>query len=152
MKKHIQILGLAVSIIILLSCSQSRVIGDLSELGRGVPVPIDSVTLYITPNPIRIWRVYDTLRPWSKTGRWWSLELPGESIEEYRKSMAICPEWSECTGLVTGIIRRGEPIIIGTTSEVVCDTVQYGDTSVIQVFIPDTRSIKRVKVRKTTWQ
>ena len=83
-------------------------------------------------------------------GRWWTLEEPSGSKEEYRRANAVCPEWSPLTGVVSAELKRDAIFFIGTTKGVTCEDVQYSDTSVIQVFIPEPKKALR-KVNTRSW-
>ena len=77
------------------SCNYEPTHTSLDQI-CGISVPIDSMVYYKnTHEPIQVYRVWDETKPWTLYGRWWSLEEPRESKEEYRKANAICPEWND---------------------------------------------------------
>ena len=41
--------------------------------------------------PVVLYRVFDSSKPYTKYGGWWSLKHPGSSKAEYRAANAICP-------------------------------------------------------------
>lgn len=117
----------------------------------GVSVPINDPIFFINSGkPIRVYRVWDTLKPYTMMGRWWSIQPPQGTKEEYRKANAICPEWSTLTGVVSADLKHDAVFFIGTTKGVVCDNIQYSDTSVIQVFIPEPKKALR-NIVKSSW-
>ena len=119
---------------------------DVLELkdACGVSVPINDPIYYINSGkPICVYRVWDETKPWTMLGNWWSLEEPKGSKEEYRRANAICPEWSPLTGIVSAELKHNAKFFVGRTKGVQCDNVQYEDTSVIQIFIPEPKKSLR---------
>lgn len=118
----------------------------------GVSVPINDPVYYInTGGSIQVYRVWDETKSWTMLGNWWSLEEPKGSKENWRKANAICPEWSPLTGIVSAELKPGAKFFVGTTQGVDCETVQYLDTSVIQIFIPEPKKWLR-NVKAGTWR
>ena len=124
-------------------CNTETAIPKLQD-ACGVSVPINDPIFFINSGkPIRVYRVWDTEKPYTVMGRWWTLEEPRGSKEEYRKANAVCPEWSPLTGIVSAELKHDAMFFIGTTKGVTCEDVQYRDTSVIQVFIPEPNKALR---------
>jgi len=92
--------------------------------------------------PVVLYRVFDSSKPYTKFGGWWSLNRPAGSKEEYRAANAICQEWSPLDKLVSCEIRPGSQIVIGTTQSTICnDGSVYPKTAENQVFVAnDARS------------
>ena len=131
-------------------CNTDTSVIQLKE-ACGISVPINNTVYYVnTGNPITVYRVWDETKPWTMLGMWWSLQRPSGSKEEYRKANAICPEWSPLTGIVSAEIKHGAKFFVGTTKGVQCEDVQYNDTSIIQIFIPEpSKSLRNVSAG--TW-
>jgi hypothetical protein len=88
--------------------------------------------------PVVLYRVFDSSKPYTKFGNWWSLKPPGNSKAEYRAANAICPEWSNLDRLVSCEVRPGTQVVLGTTQSAQCaDGAVYAKTSEIQVFVPN---------------
>lgn len=88
--------------------------------------------------PVVLYRVFDSSKPYTKYGGWWSLKHPGSSKAQYRVANAICPEWSNLDRLVSCEIRPGTQVVLGTTQSAQCaDGSVYPKTSETQVFVPN---------------
>ena len=119
---------------------------DITELkdACGINVPINNTIYYTnTGKSIQVYRVWDETKPWTMLGKWWTLDVPQGSKEEYRKANAICPEWSPLTGVVSAELKHGAKFFVGTTKGVECEDVQYNDTTIIQIFIPEPKKSLR---------
>jgi hypothetical protein len=91
-----------------------------------------------TRAPVVLYRVFDSSKPYTKLGGWWSLKHPGTSRAEYRAANAICPEWSNLDRLVSCEIRPGTQVVLGTTQSAQCaDGSVYAKTGETQVFVPN---------------
>jgi hypothetical protein len=94
--------------------------------------------VFAATTPVVLYRVFDTSKPYTKFGGWWSLKRPGNSKAEYRAENAICPEWSKLDRLTRCEIRPGTQVVLGTTQSAVCaDGSLYAKTATIQVFVPN---------------
>ncbi len=86
--------------------------------------------------PVVLYRVFDSARPYTKYGGWWSMSRPGTSKTDYRAANAICPEWSNLDRVVACEVRPGTQIVLGTTQSAVCaDGSTYAQTAQTQVFV-----------------
>lgn len=92
--------------------------------------------------PVTLYRVFDSTKPHSKLGGWWSLNRPSGSRESYRSAFAICPEWSKLDKVVSCEVRPGTEIVIGTTQSATCaDGSTLPKTKENQVFIPNSGKV-----------
>ena len=135
--------------LILLGCTTPKTINRIPE---GYPIPLDSEVYYETSDPIRVYRGWNSEKEWSKRGRWWSTQPPSGTLSEYRRSMAVCPEWSPLDTFSTAVIRRRTALIIGYTSAVQCDSIEYGDTSVIQIYLINPSRLRKVRPLDFNWK
>lgn len=88
--------------------------------------------------PLVVYRVFDSNKPQSKLGRWWSLRRPSGPRDGYRSAYAICPEWSKLDRLIACEVRPGTEIVVGTTQSATCkDGRTYPKTADYQAFIPN---------------
>ncbi|UXY15509.1 hypothetical protein N8I74_00390 [Chitiniphilus purpureus] len=86
--------------------------------------------------PVLLYRVFDSGRPYSRLGGWWSLTRPAGPLEAYRAAYAICPEWSNLDRVVACEVRPGSQIVIGTTQSATCaDGSTYPRTGENQVYV-----------------
>lgn len=135
--------------LILLGCATPKTISVIPE---GSPLPLDSAIHYETTEPIRVYRGWNSSKEWSERGSWWSPDPPSGTLSEYRRMMAVCPEWSLLDTFSTAIIRRRTSLIIGYTSSVQCDSIEYGDTSVIQIYLINPSRLRRVRPLDFNWK
>ena len=92
--------------------------------------------VFAATKPVVLYRVFDSSKPYTKYGSWWSLNPPGSSRAEYRAANAICPEWSKLDRVVSCEVRPGTQVVLGTTQSAECaDGSAYGKTSQTQVLV-----------------
>lgn len=92
--------------------------------------------------PVVLYRVFDSSKPYSKLGSWWSLSRPAGSREEYRADYGICPEWSNLDRLVACELRPGSEVVVGTTQSATCaDGSVLPKTKETQVFVANDGKI-----------
>lgn len=96
--------------------------------------------------PVRVYRVYDSSRPYSALGKWWSLSRPSVSREQYRVAYAICPEWSALDRLISCELKPGAELVLGTTQSVQCEGTRYPKSADIQVYIANDSRAQTVYV------
>lgn len=88
--------------------------------------------------PVVLYRVYDSTRPQSMLGSWWSLNRPTGPRKTYRSRYAICAEWSRLDRLVACEVRPGTEVVVGTTQSATCaDGSTYPKTGENQVYVPN---------------
>lgn len=87
---------------------------------------------------VRVWRVWDGSKDYTRLGRWWSLERPSGPRDAYRAEYAICPSWSALDRLVSCTLVPGSKVAVGTTQSAACeDGAMLPKTASLQVFIPN---------------
>lgn len=87
---------------------------------------------------VRVWRVWDGSKDYTRLGRWWSLERPAGPRDAYRAEYAICPSWSALDQLVSCTVTPGSKLVVGTTQSAACeDGTTLPKTASLQVFIPN---------------
>jgi len=92
--------------------------------------------VYAASAPVKLYRVYDASKGYTKRGSWWALEKPSGTRESYRANYAICPEWSAVDALVECEIRPGTQVVIGSTQSAVCaDQTELPKTAALQVYV-----------------
>lgn len=97
--------------------------------------------VFVVQQKVRVYRVWDSGKSYTRLGRWWSLSKPVGPKENYQHDYAICPAWSALNRLVSCDVKVGSSIVIGTTQSAACDDSIYAKTAANQVFIPnDTRN------------
>jgi hypothetical protein len=94
---------------------------------------------------VRVYRVYDS-KSGNPYGRWWSLERPHGSRDQYRAGYAICPEWSALDRLISCRLKPGSRIILGTTQSMQCKDTTYPKSADIQVYIPNDSQTRTIYV------
>lgn len=88
--------------------------------------------------PVVLYRVFDSSRPYSRLGSWWSLTRPVGPRDAYRAAYAICPEWSGLDRVVSCEVRPGTEVVVGTTQSATCaDGSTLPRTAELQVFVPN---------------
>ena len=94
---------------------------------------------FVASEPVTVYRVWDSTRPFSEFGFWWSLERPLETREAYRRKYAICDAWSRLDRVVACTLQPGSPAVLGPGQSVACDPPQgpLPQAEAIQVFLPE---------------
>lgn len=102
----------------------ARVVTDAELLARAVGAPeagkLCAGAVYEAVRPIALYRVWQRDRAYTERGRWWSLERPMISREQYQRDNAICPEWSALDVLSRCELRAGARFVVGTGQSVRC--------------------------------
>jgi hypothetical protein len=105
--------------------------------------------------PVQVYRVYRAggSNPY---GRWWSLNQPNGSREQYMATNAICPEWGALDRIISCRLKPGSQIVLGTTQSIQCEQTLYPQTADIQVYIPNDSQTQSIYVDDCTeeaiWQ
>ncbi len=85
--------------------------------------------------PLRLYRVWSAEKPWSETGRWWSLAPPQGPAESYRVENAICPEWSALDRASACVLKAGSRFVMGPGQSATCAEVSYPPSPINQIFV-----------------
>ncbi len=93
--------------------------------------------VYQVQESVTVFRVWDKNKPYTKYGRWWSLNKPTGSKEEYREANDICPSWSELNQVSQCKLKVGSKIVIGPGQSATCKTKTLDKSPVNQVFVPN---------------
>jgi len=94
-------------------------------------------------SPVTIYRVWNSKKPYTAIGGWWSFTAPKGPEAAYREANAICPEWSDLDRLSVCKIKVGAHVAVGPGQSADCNTVKYAKNRTNQVFIDnDTRAGK----------
>lgn len=94
--------------------------------------------VYTVTEPVRLYRVFDSSKPYTKYGSWWAMKPPSGSRSDYQAAYAICPEWSKLDRAVSCEVRAGTQLVIGNTQSAQCeDGSSYPKTAEIQVYVPN---------------
>ncbi len=70
--------------------------------------------------PVRLYRVWDGSKSYTKLGQWWSAELPQGPKAAYQRANAICPAWSALDQHVSCQLKPGSLVVIGNTQSADC--------------------------------
>ncbi len=93
---------------------------------------------YRTKVPIPVTRVWDAANPDSRLGRWWGPTKARGPVAEYRRTYAICAEWSALDRTVACTVKPGALVIVGTSQSAKCnDGTVYPASAVVHLFVPD---------------
>jgi hypothetical protein len=90
--------------------------------------------------PVKVYRVWDKEKPYSAYGRWWSLEEPKASKDEYRKKNNICPEWSKLNVMNHCELKVGTKIVVGTGQSAQCNGLILDRSPENQLYVPNDTS------------
>lgn len=94
--------------------------------------------VFMVQMPVAVYRVWDSTRPYSTYGNWWSLAYPQGSRDSYREAEDICPEWSGLDRISVCNIKVGTRVAIGPGQSVNCDQgIRYAPSPENQVYIPN---------------
>lgn len=104
------------------------------ESGKG---GVCSAKTFLVKEATLVYRVFDGSNPYSRFGRWWTLDYPVGPRQGYRSRFGICEEWSGLDRLVACQLKAGTEIVVGTTQSATCKEMAYPKTADIQVYIPN---------------
>jgi hypothetical protein len=94
--------------------------------------------------PLTVYRVWDSSKPWSQFGKWWSFNPPAGPRDAYRIDNEICPAWSKLDQVTQCRLKVGSEIVIGPGQSAQCDAtdnnVSYPPSAAIQVYVPNDNS------------
>lgn len=107
--------------------------------------------VFIAEQPVTVYRVWDSSRPYTVYGSWWSLSEPQGPRDNYRKEEDICPEWSALDRVSACTIKVGTRIAIGPGQSVNCNNnLSYPPSAANQVYIPNDSRNNQVFVENCT--
>lgn len=112
----------------------------LVEIARGAPGEGKLCTgkAYQVRQALPVYRVWDSSRPGSEFGSWWSFSPPAANLDDYREAEAICPEWSAPDRLSVCRLKPGARITVGPGQSAQCaDGSSYPPSAANQVYIPN---------------
>ena len=90
---------------------------------------------------ITVWRLWNSNNPCSKLGKWWTFDKPTGDISNFRKTYAVCHEWSPLDRLVKATLKAGAQIVLGPGQSAKCSKyVKYKQSDTQQVFISDPQN------------
>jgi len=93
---------------------------------------------FVVTAPVRLYRLLDSTKDYSKSGNFWALQPPTGTRDDYRAKFAICKQWSLLDRVISCEVRPGTVVVIGTTQSADCDDgVVYPKTAANQVFVPN---------------
>lgn len=94
--------------------------------------------VFAVQKPLTVYRVWDSSRPYSVTGQWWSFDAPKGSRDSYRAAEDICQEWSALDRVSTCTLKVGAHIVVGPGQSVGCQNgLYYPPSPVNQVYVPN---------------
>lgn len=113
---------------------------DSTLLARALGAPLHGGLClggtYEVRRPLRVYRVWDSARPTSEHGRWWSLVRPEGPAARYREQAEICPEWSALNRVTACTLRVGVHVALGPGQSARCNGgVAYGPSAANQVYV-----------------
>lgn len=124
------------------------VISDPALLAKTVQPPgkggLCMGEVYQVTQPLTVYRVWDSSKPWSQFGKWWSFAPPAGPRDAYRVQNEICPTWSKLDQVTQCRLKVGSEIVIGPGQSAQCDPpdtgISYPPSAEIQVFVPNDNS------------
>ena len=87
--------------------------------------------------PVKVYRVWNKAKSYTKLGRWWSFSAPKGPVGAYRAANAICPEWSELDMVSECTLKVGAHVVVGPGQSAACKAESFPVSPTNQVFIPN---------------
>jgi hypothetical protein len=85
-----------------------------------------------------VYRVWDSAKPNSRLGRWWSFSRPQGPVAKYQAENAICPSWSQLNSVVRCQLKAGVQVAVGTGQSANCaPDPNFPPSPVNQVYVPN---------------
>lgn len=104
-------------------------------------------TVFEAKKNIPVYRVWNSAKPYTEIGRWWSLSRPAGPVDKYREQNAICPEWSDLDVVSVCEIKAGSHFVMGPGQSAKCEgNREYPRSVTNQVYIDNDTREKRVFV------
>lgn len=136
-----------------LSCVGSTVIsGDLGNLfklvqdsallSQAIGDPLKGKlcqgAVYESTDEVTIYRAWNSTKPHSEFGQWWSFQFPSGNTAKYREDYEICYQWSPLDKLVKCTLKAGTRVVVGNGQSAQCsEYLSYPVSDKQQVFIKD---------------
>ena len=96
---------------------------------------------YKVTQPFEIYRAWNSRKPYSKLGHWWSFSMPSGKIAQYREKYAICPKYSPLDMMVRCSLQEGSIVVLGTGQSASCNAFDYPASSAIQLYVADAAQV-----------
>ena len=93
--------------------------------------------VFLTEQPVTVYRVWNSSKSYTVYGGWWSFEQPSGPKQKYREDNEICPSWSTLDRMTSCTIKVRAKIVVGPGQSAKCETFTYPKSAVNQVFIPN---------------
>ncbi|MGY6274861.1 hypothetical protein [Methylomonas sp. MgM2] len=88
-----------------------------------------------------LYRAWNSIKPYSKLGSWWTFSKPEGKIADYRKDYEICYQWTPLDMLVQCTLKPGKKVVVGTGQSVECPEKQiYPVSATQQIYIDNAES------------
>lgn len=87
--------------------------------------------------PVKVYRVWNKAKAYTKLGRWWSFAAPKGPVAAYRAANAICPEWSDLDMVSECTLKVGAHVVVGPGQSAACKAESFPVSPTNQVFIPN---------------
>lgn len=84
-----------------------------------------------------VWRVWNSARPYTEKGAWWTFDRPQGPRARYQAAYAICPEWSALDRVVRCTLKQGARVVVGPGQSARCAARTFPASPVNQVFVPN---------------
>ncbi|WP_434631860.1 hypothetical protein [Chromobacterium sp. CV08] len=85
-----------------------------------------------------VYRVWDSAKPNSRLGRWWSFSKPQGTVAQYQAANAICPAWSQLDSVVRCQLKAGVQVAVGPGQSANCaPDPSLPPSPVNQVYVPN---------------
>lgn len=93
--------------------------------------------VFAVVQPVRVYRVWDSARPYTQLGRWWSFAAPQGSRAQYREANAICSSWSALDIAGSCLLKTGSLVVVGPGQSARCPEGELPRAAVNQVYVPN---------------
>lgn len=93
-----------------------------------------------------VWRVWNSARPHTEQGAWWTFDRPAGPRASYQAAYAICPEWSALDRVVRCTLTQGARVVVGPGQSARCADRTWPASAVNQVFVPNDAAAGRLLV------
>ena len=112
-----------------------------SALGKPGKGGLCEAKVFQVKQPLTVYRVWDSSKPYSQYGRWWSFDPPACPVDAYRAKTAICASWSKLDRVTQCRLKAGTEIVIGPGQSAQCvggtDDKSYPPSRETQVYVPN---------------
>lgn len=123
-------------------------VNDPALLAKAVMKPTEGGlcmgAVFQVTQPLTVYRVWDSAKPWGEYGTWWSFNPPAGPRDIYRIKNEICPSWSHLDRVTQCRLKVGSEIVIAPGQSAQCGAqdgdVGYPQSAEIQVYVPNDTS------------